>query len=155
MTNEDKDKKEYELGLLLKSEDEVANLVKFVTQHNGELSGEPRAKRLALSYEINGNTEAVFAYFNFRAFGEDVKSMEHDLNSRQEVIRFLLVIATPPNEHRGTGAPGIPGMADGGPSARRGRPMRSSAPSSASDSSKPSQPLSNEALEKKIEEILQ
>ena len=153
MTNEDKDKKEYELGLLLKHEEDLGNIVKLVSQHNAEKIGEPRAKRLALSYEINGNTEATFAYFNFFAFGDDMKNLEHDLNSRQEVIRFLLVIATPPNEHR---APmGAPGMMGPGMAPRRGRPARPMPSSMDGSSSKgPAQPLSNEALEKKIEEIL-
>ena len=146
MTNEDKDKKEYELGLLLKSEEDTADIVKFVAQHGGEMLSEPRAKRLALAYEIKGNKEATFTYFNFRAFGDEVKSLEHDLNSRQDVIRSLLVIATPPNEPRSSfGA---------GPMPRRGgKPMRSAPPSE--PSTQKSQSLSNEALEKKIEEILQ
>ena len=147
MTNEDKDKKEYELGTLLKSESDLAGVVKFATDHGAELVGESHAKRVALSYEIDGITEATFAYFNFRAHGDEVKAMEQDLNNRPEILRSLLVIATPPNEHHSP-LNALPGSLP-----RRGRPLR--APSSESAAAKPvSQPLSNEALEKKIEEIL-
>ena len=49
MTNEEKDKKEYELALLLKSEDNLPGVMVLVGQHNGEGASEPRAKRLQLS----------------------------------------------------------------------------------------------------------
>ena len=144
MTNEDKDKKEYELALLLKSEGDAASVVALVGQHGGEGVSEPRAKRLQLAYEIGGITEAVFAYFTFKMFGDAVKALEHDLSTRPDVVRFM-VIASPAISER-TASSSLP--------PREERHPRAGA---ASDVSKPSipRPLSNEALEKKIEEILQ
>ena len=84
MTNEEKDKKEYELALLLKSEEDLAGVIKLAGQHNAEGVSEPRAKRLQLSYEIKGHTEAVFVYFTFKMFGDDIKALEHDLNTQGE-----------------------------------------------------------------------
>jgi ribosomal protein S6 len=151
MTNEEKDKKEYELALLLKSEDNVAGVLKLVAQHNGEGATEPRAKRLQLSYEIKKHNEAVFVYFTFKAFGDDIKALEHDLNTHADVLRFMVIASPAPAERTAISA--MP--------PREERRSRSAAPYSApvvpSEAPRPtsSKPLSNEALEKKIEEILQ
>lgn len=149
MTNEEKDKKEYELALLVKNESDVAGVVALVGQHNGENISEPRAKRLGLAYEIKKQTEAVFASFTFRAYGDEVKALESDLNNRHEVIRSM-VIASPVASESST-SPILP------PDRRPMRPSRPMTSSSDARDSRPapSRPLSNEALEKKIEEILQ
>ena len=145
---EEKDKKEYELGVLVKTEDDLAPVVALVREHNGEMSTEPRAKKLTLAYEINKNKEAVFAYWNFKALTADAKELEKSLNTKAEVIRSLMIAspaAMSPMEHErmplGTGA-----------DYRRTRVMRPGAPTPDAKPSSP-RPLSNEALEKKIEEI--
>ncbi|HUC31103.1 MAG TPA: 30S ribosomal protein S6 [Candidatus Paceibacterota bacterium] len=150
MTNEEKDKKEYELALLLKSEDNVASVLKLVAQHNGEGASEPRAKRLQLAYEIKKHTEAVFVYFTFKAFGDDIKTLEHDLNSHADVLRFMVIASPAPAERTATSA--MPPREE-----RRSRTPSYSVAPAATEAPKPapSRPLSNEALEKKIEEILQ
>jgi ribosomal protein S6 len=149
MTNEEKDQKEYELALLVKNETDVATIVALVGQHNGEGISEPRAKRLRLEYEIKKQNEAVFASFTFKAFGDDVKALETDLNNNHDVIRFM-IIASPVASEIST-SPIIP------PDRRPVRPARPMTSSSDSRDARPapSRPLSNEALEKKIEEILQ
>lgn len=151
MTNEDKDKKEYELALLLKSEDNLAGVLALVGQHNAEGISEPRAKRLQLAYEIKHHTEAVFVYFTFRMFGDDMKNLEHDLNIHADVLRFMVIASPAPAER--TAASAMPPREE-----RRPRtPSYSGAPSATAEAPKPAapRPLSNEALEKKIEEILQ
>ena len=152
MTNEDKDKKEYELALLLKSEDNMAGVLALVAQHNGEGASEPRAKRLQLAYEIKKHTEAVFVYFTFKSFGDDMKALEHDLNSHADVLRFMVIASPAPAERTATSA--MPPREE-----RRGRSSTPyTAPAAAPAETPrpaPTKPLSNEALEKKIEEILQ
>jgi len=166
-----KEKKEYELAVLVKSEDDLASVVALVRANNGEISAEPQAKKLALAYEIKKDKEAIFAYLRFRALPEDCKNLEKALRTAGQVIRSLIVVPFPPNAVS-TGE--RPSMAAGagvgtGSSVRRSstRTMRSgsgsgsgfgsgSGSSGAPDikPSAPSVPLSNEALEKKIEEIL-
>jgi len=147
---DEKDKKEYELAVLVKNEDDLAPVVTFVRQHNGEVAAEPRAKRLTLAYEIKKNKEAVFAHFNFKALPEEAKILEQDLNSKGEVIRFLVIASPAPAmspEDRAASA------LAGGPK-RRTRIVRGAGPAAETKPPAP-KPLSNEALEKKIEEILQ
>jgi len=152
MTNEEKDKKEYELALLLKGEDDLAGVLTLVGTHNAEGITEARAKRLQLAYEIKGITEAMFVYFTFKAFGDDIKALEHDLNTHAGVLRFMVIASPAPAERTATSA--MPPREE-----RRGRSSTPySAPAAAAPSEAPrptpSKPLSNEALEKKIEEIL-
>ena len=139
---EEKEHKLYELALLLKNEDDAAHVAQWITQHNGEVVGEPRIKRLALAYKIKGFTEASFLSCTFRAVGADVKSFEHDLRTQPEAIRSLIMIAIPPNERRDPLA--APAFATQRRMSRPAAEPRPAAP----------QPLSNEALTKKIEELL-
>jgi ribosomal protein S6 len=152
MTNEEKDKKEYELALLLKSEDNLPGVMVLVGQHNGEGASEPRAKRLQLSYEIKKHTEAVFVYFTFKMFGDDMKVLEHELNTRADVLRFMVIASPAPAER-----PSASLMPQREERHTRSAPRSSSSVPSLAEAPKatPSRPLSNEALEKKIEEILQ
>ena len=153
MNDEVKDKKVYELALLLKVEEDLPAVIALLKAHNGELTQEPRAKKLALAYKIEGHTEGVFVSVIFRSAPEDVKNLEHDLNVKAEVVRSLIMIAPKTTDRPMTSPPPYPAQ-------RRGRPPMSSpySPSSAEPSKpaapRPSGPLSNEALEKKIEEIL-
>jgi ribosomal protein S6 len=151
MTNEEKDKKEYELALLLNGEDDLAGVIKLVGTHNAESLSEPRAKRLQLAYEIKHHTEAVFVYLTFKMFGDDMKALEHELNTHADVLRFMVIASPAPAERTATSA--MPPREE-----RRPRSNSYAAPAGAPTEvpkAAPSKPLSNEALEKKIEEILQ
>jgi ribosomal protein S6 len=151
MTNEEKDKKEYELALLLNSEDDLAGAIKLVGTHNAESLSEPRAKRLQLAYEIKKHTEAVFVYFTFKMFGDDMKALEHELNTHADVLRFMVIASPAPAERTATSA--MPPREERRP--RSSTPYTAPAAPLEAPRSAPSKPLSNEALEKKIEEILQ
>ncbi len=78
--------------------------------------------------------------------GEAVKSLEHDLNLRNDVLRSLIVILPKPEKPRQE-MPTAPAVRE------RTMPVRPAMP--AVEASRQSVgPLSNEALTKKIEEIL-
>jgi ribosomal protein S6 len=143
---EEIDKKEYELAVLVKNEEDLAGILTVVRDNGGEVSVEPRAKRLALAYEIKKNKEAVFAFCTFKMLPAGAKQLEYDLNNKADVLRFLIIASPAPvsaGEHE-VGA--VAGK-------RPARVMRS-APSGADAKPSAPKPLSNEALEKKIEEIL-
>ncbi len=144
--NEDKDRKLYELAILLKDEGDMAGMVTLISQHGGEMIAEPRVKKLALAYKIKGETEAIFACANFSMLPDHAKELEHDLGARQNIVRFMIILAEPQTERREIPAGAFPAKKRGRPAA--GRPLAEGKPAAP-------RPLSNEALEKKIEEILQ
>jgi ribosomal protein S6 len=146
METSDKDKKTYELAVLVKTEGELSGVVTIVGQHGAEILGELNPKRVALAYPIKKQKEGVFAYGTIRAYPDDAKKLEEDLRTRQDILRFMILAL------RGNAMAQQPGTA----MAPRRRPMVAAARPSAVVESKPAPgPLSNEALEKKIEEILQ
>ena len=81
MTNEEKDRKEYELGILLAKEEDLPGVLALLASHHVENASEARSKRLTLAYEIKGHTEGVFASLTFKAFGDEVKALEIELTS--------------------------------------------------------------------------
>lgn len=139
---------QYELALLLKSEDDAPAIAALVRQHNGELTAEPRARKLALAYKIKGNMEAAFVTCFFRAAGEDAKQLEHDLLTRPEVIRSMVLRAALqgglPVAAAPMALPERPGRAAPAARAGAGRETRKAPPRG---------PLSNEALENLLKEI--
>jgi len=147
-----KDKKTYELALLLKNEEDLTGVLAFIRAHDAEIVSEPRAKRLALAYAIKGVSEAVFVSCMFQAIGQNAKNIEKDLVTNAHVIRSMVVVAPPPSaERQQTSTPVLPGQ-----ERERGGTYRPTTRTFNTGESKPAapRPLSNEALEKKIEEIL-
>lgn len=145
MENIEKDKKNYEISFLVKNEADIPGVVSFLNRHNVEILTEPRAKNVVLAYEIKKNQEAVFAYCTFKATGTDAKSLEKDLSMGDETIRSLIIYLPkvgPLSEVVEERAP-----------ERKTKTSRPTAPYSEVKLSSP-RTLSNEALEKKIEEIL-
>ena len=141
---EHKDTKNYEIGFLTKELTGASEVMKFITRHGGEMIFEGPVERIALSYPIKKQSEAHFGYLHFSMAPLDIKKFDEELGRHQEVLRFLIV--TPPIEKQKP----RPMMKEKG---REGRPPREAMRMD----SKPAAvlPLSNEALEKKIEEILQ
>lgn len=154
---DEKDNKEYELAVLVKTEDDLSAVTAIVKKHNGEMTAEPRAKRLAFAYEVEKVKEGVFAHCTFRAAGEDVKNLESDLVRDPLILRALIIASPPPAMSSGDRPMGMPAMGGdrgGDSSHRRSRITPRSAAPAPDAKPAPSQPLSNEALEKKIEEFL-
>jgi ribosomal protein S6 len=145
MENTEKDKKNYEIAFLVKNEDDIPGVVSFLNQHDVEILTEPRAKNVALAYEIKKNKEAVFAYSTFKATAADVKNLEKDISMGNEIIRSLIT-SLPKKSSRSE-------VVEERAPERKMRTSRPTAPYSEAKLSSP-RTLSNEALEKKIEEIL-
>ncbi len=142
MEETEKIKKEYEVGILVRKEDDLAEVRRATEQHGGELTHDFQAKRIALAYSIKKEKEAIFAFCRFRAETSEVKRLEHDLGTMNVVLRSLIVI--PPKTAK----------SDETEAGRKwnNRPSRQPAP--APETRAPMHVLSNEALERKIEEML-
>ena len=146
MESNEKDKKEYELGFLLKEEAGGGEIAELVSSLGGEIFTEGPVNRLALAYPIAKATEAFFGFLQFTMTPDQAKPLTEAMQFKANVLRHLLM--TPPpmrgKKTREAREPKEPHETD--------RPQRSY-------SARPAEgrpaALSNEALEKKIEEILQ
>ena len=141
---EDKEKltKEYEIGVLVRKEEDLPEVRRAVEQHGGVMTADFRAKKIALAYPIEKESEAMFAFGLFSAEPANVKQLEQDLVTERAVLRSLIVIPFKVTASVGTGS-----------GKKWDRVSRPSTPTEGARTA-PAQILSNEALEKKIEEML-
>jgi ribosomal protein S6 len=154
MDIEDKDPKNYELAILVKSEEQLPEIVAFLGQHEATIAGEPRVRKIALAYPVKKETEAVFASYLFSAVPSQAKKLEQDLAVRQDILRSMIIIAIPVEDTRTTsneGASYAPRRPR--PTTRPSEPT-SSAPAAPKSAAPAPEHLTNDALEKRIEEIL-
>lgn len=136
------DKKQYEIAFILKTEDAYA--VKQALNNRGfSVLNESPVNKLRLAYPIKKELQAYWGYFAFNADPAGIKELSDDLKLRPEILRFLIV--------------SLPKKAS-----RQKETQLSSKFSAVRPSEKVEKPvydkhaiLSNEALEKKLEEILQ
>jgi ribosomal protein S6 len=135
---EPKDKKEYEIAYLARTEEDAAGIVAQV-RAEGETREERSAGRIKLSYEIEGEAEALFGVLKAMLEPAAAKRLEDAFRMDKRVMRSLIMIVDIKGKRKGGDAPRIEPASP--------RPARPVEPQS--------MPLSNEALEKKIEEILQ
>ncbi len=143
MEDNEKLTKEYEIGVLVRKEEDLPEVRRVVEQHGGVMTADFRAKKIALAYPIKKEEEATFAFGLFSAEPASTKQLEQDLVTENTVLRSIIVIPFKATASTGTGP--------GGKWDRISRPTP--APTEAARTT-PSHTLSNEALEKKIEEML-
>ncbi len=136
------DKKEYELSFLLSEAAAISEIDKALVNVGAEVGTKGQVSEIRLSYPIKKHTSANFGYYHFTAHPEDVVKVKEELKLNPKVLRTLLL--TPPVKQM----------------LREPRPIKpieskkEVAPKV--EEPKPAEPriLSNEGLEKKLEEIL-
>ncbi len=143
---EETEKKDYEISFLGKNEDVAREVLKLVKQHQMDVVLESSPRKINLAYPIDHETEAYFGSFYVHSLPLAAKDFERDLKANQKVMRFLIV---KPPFHKEEKPGAIP---------PRGETIGEAAaeqPSAPRAHRQERTELSNEALEKKIEEILQ
>lgn len=140
MENE-KDKKHYELAYLAKSEDAAREVTEMVKSIGAEVSFEAPLSKLPLAYPVKKEKAAHFGYLHFISAPDLIADLDRSLKTLPSVLRFLII--TPPfvkaqGRSERTFSAGAPRTKSAAPRMSQPKPA----------------PLSNEALEKKIEEIL-
>jgi ribosomal protein S6 len=145
---DEKDKKEYEVAVLLHNEEAKEEILRVFAQRGVEVREEGPIKKIALAYPIKHATQAYFAFFYTLAVAADIKSLEKDLRNTTSVLRSLIITLPPVKKSS---------REDAQKPRRQVMPRRPMTATSAGETPKQQQhkPISNEALTKKIEEILQ
>lgn len=141
------DKKRYEIGFLAEGEEGSREVKDAIRKAEGVLEEEGPLQKIALAYPIKKRESADFRYIRFSALPAGAVALAKELRSASSVLRFLVISLTTSEEK---GAERTEGADK--------RPRRSfeSRPAADRPTGEPSaSPLTNEVLEKKIEEILQ
>ena len=143
---------QYEIGFLVRTEDDARQVLQLLQGHKVLVVSQSSLSRIKLAYPIQKEAFAFFGYVHFSLDPGAMKALETDFRSAPYVLRFLII--TPPLQ-------GLHGVRGGGESPRRVAMSRGKTPApdvlvSAPVPQKPVREaeLSNEALEKKLEEIL-
>ncbi|MEK7505985.1 MAG: 30S ribosomal protein S6 [Patescibacteria group bacterium] len=135
----DKKTENYEVAFLTKDENVVA-VKKLVSKHGGEVAKEKAIEKIHIAYPIKKENYGFFSHLVFSMEPSATAGLRTDLDLEGSLLRYFFRRAKKPrpeNEVREEGRP------------RSFLSFRSSAGKPAEKT------LTNEALEKKIEEILQ
>ena len=135
-----KETKDYELSFLTVEPDAARAVLGELKKRNAEILLEGPVDLITLAYKIQKVASAYFGYLHFRLPPEEITPLREELESNPKILRFLII--TPP-------------FAKAKPkSAVRAHERTAPPPIVPTERKAPPSPLSNEALEKKIEEIL-
>ena len=138
---EESGEKAYEVSFLAETEEKIEDIKRLVGQHGAVLAREFPQKKINLAYPIKHATQAIFAAWSVTASPEKIKLLEKDLQGNKNVMRSLIItLPIEKNEDRVEEKKPVP--------ARRAGFLRRE------PRAEKAKPLSNEAIEKKIEEIL-
>ena len=131
--------REYEIAFLIKEESLIPEILGMLKRHGAEIVFEGPVRGVPLAYEIARARHAYFGYFHFNLPADKAAVLDHELRMNSKILRFIIV--TPPFRRRERKAEikleeeAAPPFVE--PKVKAG-----------------TLPLSNEELEKKIDEIL-
>lgn len=129
------DTREYELGFLLKEEEGITVIRDLIARLGGSISFESEIRRIMLAYPIKKEQGAFFGFIYFSMLPEHTKELKHELQLASAVLRTLIVKDPIKKEY--------PSGGEGRGPRREEREEKKEVPA-----------VTNEELEKKLEEIL-
>lgn len=133
---EEKDKKEYELGFWLKDESGLDKVKSLMADFGLEPTYIAELKRMQFAYPIEKETSGVFQAYHFKTDVDNLRAFEKELKVSGVCLRFMIsnnpMKKTEEREYR--------------------RPTMEKKPEKIEP--KPTEVVTNEELEKKLEEIL-
>lgn len=133
------EKKEYELSFLLRNEEGINTLQSVFSRFGYEITSQSEIKRIVLAYPIKKETSALFGYVYFMASPETVHNFMRELRLESMILRVLLI-----------SKPIKRSIPYGG----EGTTSRDQTEKKEQSIEKPADAVTNEDLEKKLEEIL-
>lgn len=135
--SEDVQTKEYELSFWLKDEGGLSKIKSLMSQFSLAPTLVSETRKMPISYPIKKETSGFFGYIHFLGTPESVRSFTHDLQVENDCLRFFISShLVKPSEEREARRPIV----------ERKAPQR--------EEPKPADTITNEELERKLEEIL-
>ncbi len=134
----------YEIGFLATEEGGAQAVLEALKRRGAEILLEGPVEKITLAYAIKRQTGAYFGYMHFRVSPDAVRVIADDVKGHAAILRSLVV--TPPLMK--------PKPRWEGSKVRQRTIAGAPQPQLQPEVSKSPLPLSNEALEKQIEEIL-
>lgn len=142
--------KNYEIGFLAKMEEGKEEIAKALKTYGASIIESGPISRIRLAYPIKKENAAFFGYFYFGVEPSAIAKIKDDLKMNSKILRFLVIFA--PKKKYDSVRPRRP-LSVAEPSAKR----IEEGTVKADDRPQPpfsARELSNEELEKKLEEVL-
>ncbi|MAF79700.1 hypothetical protein CL629_01325 [bacterium] len=139
----------YEITYLVKDEKDASFMRSVLLKHEAVIVREDPIYKVQLEYPIESEKYAFLGIFVFEILQDNISKLSSDLRLDKKVLRYLITKPISRREERLIGG----GVSEGPPPSLE--KDVSPAPVKESPASTSSESLSNEALEKKIEEILE
>jgi ribosomal protein S6 len=153
---EEGEEKKYEVGFLIKSEPDKEGLIKILKDNQFSIINAGQTSRIKLAYSIKKENFAYFGYLHFSGDPANVPKLSDQIKNDSKVLRFLIIPQSIIKEGEGRIPEEISSTRAKYFSERQkvqGTPFESPAPQLPKKPAR-TEALSNEALEKKLEEIL-
>ena len=147
--NEENTKK-YEVGLLLRSEEAAGPVLDILKTSGVAIESHSNPAKIKLAYPIKKEVSAYFTYVIFSSAPENIAKLQEELKHNLEILRFLVV--TPPiikEERRERDRDRERSFS---PKPKPAPPVEK--PLKEPEMSQQPEMVTNELLEKKLEEIL-
>lgn len=137
----EKEQKNYEIGFLAKTEEDKNEIIKLLEEQKVLIIKNGGLSKIKLAYPIKKESSAYFDYIIFSAYPEAIEKISKNLKLNPKILRFLII--TPPTAKIQKLAPRFKKSIASKTIIRK--PIVEKIPL---------QQISNEMLEKKLEEIL-
>ena len=152
------EEKKYEVGFLIKSEPDKEGLIKILRDNQFSIinAGQSQTSRIKLAYSIKKENFAYFGYLHFSGDPANISKLSDQIKTDSKVLRFFIIPQSIIKEGEGRIPEEISSTRTKHFSERQkvqGTPFQSPTPQSPKKPARV-EALSNEALEKKLEEIL-
>ncbi len=87
---EEKDNKEYELAFWMKEESDLAKIKALMDDLGLEITHTSEIKRTAFSYPMKKESEGYFGFIHFKSNTENLATLNHELKVEGSVLRFII-----------------------------------------------------------------
>jgi len=142
-------KKKYEIGVMLEAEESLEVIFGVLEAAGAVITEKNPTLKMRLAYPIKKQTAGYFTFAIFELEPAKLKELNSEFTGKKEIIRFLII--TPPvvREERRSRS-----MGTGKPMPARSEPVKRQEAVMVPEPRKETEAISNELLEKKLEEIL-
>lgn len=85
------EKKEYEIGYMIKAADALAEIEKVLSSEQADVVNKSQPREMRLAYPVKKHTTAFFGFIIFKVMPEAIARMKKVLQLREGVLRFIIV----------------------------------------------------------------
>lgn len=87
----EKDSKKYEIGFLTTAEECKNEIINALKNHQAEIFNDGGVSQIKLAYPVKKETSAFFGYIQFSAAPDIIKNFKETLKLNSKILRFIII----------------------------------------------------------------